>query len=77
MQICLGTISYFSCFPVNMGLGVPRRAHATRNIWQTRNTGFMLFFPSDDDIFPIVVIIPLCLTAEGPLGDSLFLPEMS
>lgn len=24
-------------------------AHATRNIWQTRNTGFMLFLPSDDD----------------------------
>lgn len=24
-------------------------AHATSNIWQTRNTGFVLFLPSDDD----------------------------
>ncbi len=77
MQICLGKTSYFSCFPVNMSLGVPRRAHATRNIWQTRNTGFM-HFPSDDDRFPIVVIKPLYVWQLKDLLETLsFLPEMS
>lgn len=56
----LGKNILFLMFPCPHGLtGVPRSAHATRNIWQTRNTGFMLFLPSDDDRCSIVVIRPL------------------